>query len=118
MARTYIIVFLLFALTACAPANLPKPTQAPLSEPSDAGSCTASLTSTPPATTTDVPDSPALLQELSTLIERHKADFQAKAGWLHLVTRHKKPAEAEPSKETTGSFQYTDEEWLLFDEYR
>jgi len=117
MARTYIIVFLLFALTACAPANLSQPTQAPLSEPSDAGSCTASLTSTPPASRTEVPDSPALLQELSNLIERHKADFQAKAGWLHLVTRHTVPAEAETSIETTGKSQYTDEEWLLFDEH-
>jgi hypothetical protein len=116
MARTYIIVFLLFVLVACAPANLSKPTQAPLLDTSTAGSCTASVTSTPPASTTDVPDSTALLKELSALIERHKADFHAKAGWLHLVTRHRKPAEDEPSKETTGSAQYTDEEWLLFDE--
>ena len=93
MARTFIIVFLLFGLTACAPANLSRPTQAPLLDTSNSGSCTAKLTSTPPASTKDVPDSPALLQELSALIERHKADLQAKAGWLHLVTRHRKPAE-------------------------
>jgi len=116
MARTSIIVFVLLVLTACAPSNPTLPAQASLLDTSTAGSCTASVTSTSPASTTDLPDSTALLKELSALIERHKAGFQANAGWLHLITRHRKPAEDEPSKETTGSTQYTDEEWLLFDD--